>query len=155
MRHSAQDPSWFFGQAEKPVQHTTAKEVSGETARALLAKGMALGNTQEAIQIYDEVITRFSGTTKANIRKHLAEALVNKGMVLGSLGRVEEAIAVCDEVISRFGEAKETTLKEQVAEATAGKEVLEASFCELKEQAKREASVFPSAPLVKDRKSVV
>ena len=68
-----------------------------------MARGVALGNVEEAIAVYDEVIARFGNVTEVQVRKYVAEAMVNQGEVLESLGGKEEAIEVYDEIIRRFG----------------------------------------------------
>jgi len=40
----------------------------------------------------------------------VARALVNRGIVLGHLGRVEEAIATYGDVVERFGGRREPTI---------------------------------------------
>ena len=76
-----------------------------------------MGNVEEAIAVYDEVIARFGSTTEVQVRKYVAEAMVKQGEVLESLGGKEEAIEVYDEIIRRFGEAREPALREQVGRA--------------------------------------
>ncbi|MGB9587871.1 MAG: hypothetical protein ACPL7O_06780, partial [Armatimonadota bacterium] len=53
----------------------------------------------------------------------LASAIVNKGDVLGELGRSQEEIAVYDQVVRRFGDATEAGIREQVASAMFNKGV--------------------------------
>jgi tetratricopeptide (TPR) repeat protein len=50
-----------------------------------------------------------------------AQALFNKGIALGELGRSEEEIAVYDDLLARFGNAIELPLREQVATALVNK----------------------------------
>ena len=121
---SAQDPSGFFDQAVRPVQHTATTKRPKEPVRALMARGVALGNVEEAIAVYDEVIARFGNVTEVQVRKYVAEAMVNQGEVLESLGGKEEAIEVYDEIIRRFGEAREPALREQLGRAVLKKETL-------------------------------
>ncbi|MGZ9110646.1 MAG: hypothetical protein ACXW3X_06055 [Rhodoplanes sp.] len=47
----------------------------------------------------------------------MGDALVNKGVTLGTLSRSEEAIGVYDDVVARFGGATEPPLKEVVERA--------------------------------------
>ncbi|MCP4960502.1 MAG: hypothetical protein GY925_14690 [Actinomycetia bacterium] len=63
-----------------------------------------LGRSDEAIGVYDEVITRFGDHTEPAITERVAMAMFNKGVRLGALGRSDEAIGVYDEVITRFGD---------------------------------------------------
>jgi len=121
---SAQDPSGFFDQAMNPVQHTATREGPGDAVRGLMARGIALGNQEEAIAVYDEVIARFGSATEVQVRKYVAEAMVNQGEVLESLGGKQQAIEVYDEMIRRFGEAGEPALREQVGRAVLKLETL-------------------------------
>ncbi len=57
----------------------------------------ALGRSEEAIAVYDDVVARFGTATELPLRELVASALVNKGFRLGALGRSEEAIAVYDD----------------------------------------------------------
>ena len=121
---SAQDPSGFFDQAVKPVQHSTTAERPADSVSALMGRGVALGNVEEAIAVYDEVIARFGSATEVQVRKYVAEAMVNQGEVLESLGGKQQAMEVYDEIIRRFGEAREPALREQVGRALLKKETL-------------------------------
>ncbi|MBI2303537.1 MAG: tetratricopeptide repeat protein [Chloroflexi bacterium] len=57
------------------------------------------------------------------IRPSFPEALVNKGVALGQLGRSQEEVAVYDEVVRRFGEDSAPALREPVAKALFNKGV--------------------------------
>ena len=121
---SAQDPSGYFDQAVKPVQHSTTSEIPADSVSALMGRGVALGNVEEAIAVYDEVIARFGSSTEVQVRKYVAEAMVNQGEVLESLGGKQAAIEVYNEIIRRFGEAWEPALREQVGRALLKMETL-------------------------------
>ena len=54
----------------------------------MVEKGVMLGTlskTEEEIEIYDEVITRFQGTQELALREQMVKAMVNKGVALGAL----------------------------------------------------------------------
>jgi tetratricopeptide (TPR) repeat protein len=121
---SAQDPSGFFDQAVKPVQHSTTTERPAGSARDLMARAITLGNTEEAIAVYDELIARFGHATEMQVRKYVAQAMVNQGEVLATLGGQQEAMEVYDAIIRSFGGATEPELREQVARAQIKKETL-------------------------------
>ena len=121
---SAQDPSGYFDQAVKPVQHSTTTDLPADSVSALMGRGVALGNVEEAIAVYDQVIARFGSATEVQVRKYVAEAMVNQGEVLESLGDKQAAIEVYDEIIRRFGEAWEPALREQVGRALLKMETL-------------------------------
>ncbi len=78
-------------------------------------------NPEAAIRSHDQVIARYNGVTGESAREQVAMALVNKGIMLGSLGRSEQAIEVCDDVVARFGAATEPALRERVARALVNK----------------------------------
>ena len=99
-------------------------QARSEIARALVNKGVALGSLgrgEDAIAVYDEVISRFGDAEELPLREQVARALMNKGVALESLGRGEDEIAVYDEVIRRFGDAEELPLRERVARALVNK----------------------------------
>ena len=67
--------------------------------------------------VYDELLARFADAPEPALREAVANALVNKGVRLGELGRSEEEMAVYDELLARFADAPEPALREQVAKA--------------------------------------
>ncbi len=90
-------------------------------AAALAAKAGTLGQlgrNEDAIAVFDDVISRFDGGDELALRRPVAIALFRK---LAQLGRSEEAIAVYDDVIALFGEETELVLREQVASALVNK----------------------------------
>jgi predicted RNA polymerase sigma factor len=76
-----------------------------------------LGRPEEATGIYDQVVALFGEATELGLRKQVAMALVNKGVMLGQLDRPEEAAGIYDQVVARFGAATEPKLREYVATA--------------------------------------
>jgi tetratricopeptide (TPR) repeat protein len=93
---------------------------------ALVNKGVtlgALGQSPEAIAVYDEVVRRYGDSPETALQEPVAKALFNKGVRLGALGQSPEAIAVYDEVIRRYGNSPETALQEPVAKALFNKGV--------------------------------
>ena len=106
---SSKDPNWFFDELVRPLQHTAEKESPGEEAHTLLAKGQEKRKAEEQ--------------AAKDARQHEARALVEKGVILGSLNQVEEEIGVYEEVIRRFGQIEELELREQVAQALVNKGV--------------------------------
>jgi len=89
-------------------------------AAALVNKGAALVQLrrfEEAIMVYDDVVSRFGKRQEVPLLAMVAAALVNKGVALGELKRQEDAIAVYDDVVSRFGKREELPVLEQVAKA--------------------------------------
>jgi len=93
-------------------------------AQVLFNRGLAqgeVGQSQEEIKTYDEVLHRFGDASELALKEHVARSLVNKGFRQGQLGLNEEAIKISDEVLRRFGDASELALKEQVARALINK----------------------------------
>jgi tetratricopeptide (TPR) repeat protein len=83
----------------------------------------ALGRSDEAIALYDNVIARFGAAPEPALRELVAKTLFNKGVTLGGLGRSDEEIAAYDDLLGRFGAASEPALREQVAKALVNKGV--------------------------------
>ncbi len=91
-----------------------------ESARAQATAGVALfhlGKLDEAISAFTTVAERFPPSIDADLRYWQAQALFNKGVSLGALGRGIEEIAVYDDLLARFGTATELPLREAVAVA--------------------------------------
>ncbi len=98
-----------------------------------------VGRTQEALASYDELLHRFGPATQsrgtkagaltvpdwmkgdsklgtpqeeeAEVREPVAWALLNRGVILQSLGHMPDAVAVFDELLSRFSKVKKTTME--------------------------------------------
>jgi hypothetical protein len=67
-------------------------------ANALVTKGFSLGKmdrSEEALEVYDEVVARFGDAPEPELREQVAKALVNRGVTLGEIGvgRYDEAVA--------------------------------------------------------------
>ena len=77
----------------------------------------ALDRSEEAIEVYDQVVARYGERDELPLAEQVASALGNKGVSLGALDRSEEAIEVYDQVVARYGERDELPLAEKVASA--------------------------------------
>jgi tetratricopeptide (TPR) repeat protein len=78
-----------------------------DTAFALKRKGKALfnaGRQDEAIRVYDDLISRFEAATDENTLKHVADAFNMRGIARCKRQQpnIEEAVKDFDTVISRF-----------------------------------------------------
>ncbi|MFK2823747.1 tetratricopeptide repeat protein [Arcobacter sp. YIC-80] len=82
-----------------------------------------LEKSEEAIEVYNEVVKRFEDSKDNNILEQVAKALYNKGVTLGQLDRSEEALEVYDEVVKRFEDSKDNSILEKVAKALYNKGV--------------------------------
>jgi tetratricopeptide (TPR) repeat protein len=109
-----------------PSHATEDPRMRQRIAAALYNKGFVLAQlnrTEEAIQVYDEVLRRFGGASEPALREPIVLALFNKAFGLGKLKRREEAIQVYDEVLRRFGDTSDPALREQVAKCLFNKGV--------------------------------
>jgi tetratricopeptide (TPR) repeat protein len=106
--------------------HPNEPTLREPVAMALLNVGFrlgALGRSEAAIAVYDDVVARFGAAGELPLRASVAMALCNKGGRLGALGRREAAIAAYDDLVARFGAAGEPPLLEPVAKALYNKGV--------------------------------
>lgn len=81
----------------------------------------ALGDSEKAIAICDEVLARLGDATGLDERVDVSGILAQKANLLHSNDRGEEALAVYDDLLARFGEAQEFGIQEHVAGAYVGK----------------------------------
>jgi len=72
---------------------------------------------KDAMPVYDDVVSRLGDREELVLIERVAQALVNKGVVLENDGRNKDAMAVYNDLLSRFGSRKELVLLERVAEA--------------------------------------
>ncbi|MBM3216977.1 hypothetical protein FJZ36_18945, partial [Candidatus Poribacteria bacterium] len=73
--------------------------------------------TDAMLALYDSLHAGGGGTDYPELDGPLAQALFNRGVALGLLGRSEEELASYEEVVRRFGDADEPELRECVARA--------------------------------------
>ncbi len=69
-------------------------QIAEQVAEAMVNKGVSLGalnRSDEAIQVYDEVVARYKDRPEPQIAEKVAMAMVNKGVILEMLERYEEA----------------------------------------------------------------
>ena len=103
-----------------------AAGVRTTVAMASLYRGITLrnlGNWEDAITVYDQLIDRFGDDEEGDVRTQVATALRNKGFALGALDRNEDAITVYDELIGRFGDDEGAAVRTQVVGASRNKGV--------------------------------
>ena len=74
----------------------------------------ALGRSDDAIAVYDDMLARFGSATELPLREQVAKGLHNKGVRLGALGHSKNQVAVLEDLLARFGFAEEPTLAEVV-----------------------------------------
>ena len=100
-------------EAEKSISET-------ETADTRQAEHMA---RIQAGKLDDELLRRFGESDDPELRLQVANALVNKGVRLGSLDRNEAAVETYDELLRRFGGSDDPELRLPVAYALVNKGV--------------------------------
>ena len=106
-----------------PVGSDASIEAAG---RELIERGSTLREKKrldEALSIFDEVISRYGESTMPNLSDLAAKALVRKGEIFWALNRAEEALETCEEVVRRYGEDEAPVLRETVAVALLNKAV--------------------------------
>ncbi len=79
------------------------------------------GHPQEAIEFYNEVITRFRDSSRAGLQKIVVAAVVNVACCQVQLGESTEALATFDDMVARFGTSVESNLQQMVAIALLNK----------------------------------
>jgi tetratricopeptide (TPR) repeat protein len=94
---------------KKLVDKYTDPLLSELLAAALINKGGILGELgrgDEAIAIYDDIVSRYGTASEPALRELVAKALFNKGGTLGALGRHDDAISVYDDLCPELNSAK-------------------------------------------------
>ena len=91
-----------------------------EKAEALfmVIKGMCLaelGRFEEAVQLYNDVVSRYKDRSEVEIARSVASAMLNNGFVTFKKGRYVEAIKIFDEMASAYKDRTELSLVENVA----------------------------------------
>lgn len=66
----------------------------------------ALGQFEDAISLYDPLITQFADADLQATRESCAQGWVKKALILDALGRQEEAIVVYEQMLAKFGDAE-------------------------------------------------
>ncbi len=115
---------------------STNLPVRERTARALFDRASVLGQLNrlpEAIQGYEELLSRFGDSIEPTFRDRAAKALFSKGVALGDLNRRAEEIQTYDEIVRRFGDATEDVFREQVAKSLVNKGVVLAELSRIEE----------------------
>ncbi|HAV5426684.1 TPA: tetratricopeptide repeat protein, partial [Acinetobacter baumannii] len=77
-----------------------------------------LDRSEEAVQVYDDLISQFKDSKNEEIQVQMAKAYFNKGVRLGALDRSEEAVQVYDDLISQFKDSKNEEIQDAIISAT-------------------------------------
>ncbi|WP_198527601.1 helix-turn-helix domain-containing protein, partial [Rhodobacter capsulatus] len=107
-----------------PADYPASPEA--KEAKAMGDKGLSLSKAGEyaaALEVYAEVIARYSNSPDTQAKKQVARAMVNKAVTLGQVGDPAAERETYDAVIVRFGESDALSLQEQVARAMVNKAV--------------------------------
>lgn len=104
----------------EPAEEESLPRISEELKEAwgLVREAFSLqfsGRPEEAVEVCDQVVRRFSDAKEMAVLIQVAWALVFKGVALSPLGRHEEVVEECDNVARRFSDAEETVLLQPVA----------------------------------------
>lgn len=110
---------------DRKYRHSRNPLVREQVARALNNKGATYTERNEsngeknndAVEVYDQVVSRYGGDTTAGVRAWVATALLNKGVDLRLQGRDKDAIDAYDDVESRYSADRNTDIRDKVAAA--------------------------------------
>ncbi|MDE2903858.1 MAG: AAA family ATPase [Chloroflexota bacterium] len=89
-----------------------------QITNALISKAHALediGETDEALSLFDQVIHHFAPDRGPRMDLHMAFALFSKSLLLTKVGKEQDAIDVCNDLVRQFGQRREEFLTTQVA----------------------------------------
>jgi tetratricopeptide (TPR) repeat protein len=115
-----------FGDDESPTVHEQiASALHGkgkmQTISVLFAQANVLqeqGKMIDAIAIYDDIVSRSNGGDNSIImRKSVAKALLNKGVVLWKQNRLSDVAIVYGDLVRRFGDDENATVREYADQA--------------------------------------
>jgi len=80
-----------------------------------------VGRFKDAVIAYEQILERFGESTAPELREAVADALNNRGVMLGRLDCAEDALVSYEQVVERFGESAAPELRERVATALVNK----------------------------------
>lgn len=86
--------------------------------------------TDDAVKLFDEIVTRFGASDDRQLQLHVCKALYNKGIALQAAQRWTQAIAAFNQVITVCKDSPDSGIRERVALSMGAKAV---SFLELKQ----------------------
>jgi tetratricopeptide (TPR) repeat protein len=104
-------------------------DLSMHIVRGLNYKALALsrlGRLEEAVDVDEEALTRFSGVSEPLVLEALASILGHMGYCLRLLGRFDEALDVWDEISERYSDVDLPNLRIAVGDALKEKTTLQA-----------------------------
>ena len=133
---SAVDADYYLQQMTEPMQRGDWQQVQDIALQGLaenptnirLLLNLSLsyyftGELEKSIVANNELLRHHADTVEPHQQQIVAQALFNKGVVLGQLQRSEKEIAAYDELLLRFAESQVVALQERVAKALVNKGV--------------------------------
>lgn len=120
---------YLEGRYQEIVQHIERYKCLKIVDEIWLARcyfSLALKQTSELGEIlfYDKILARFFNSQELSIQEQVANALVNKGYILGELGNFSEALVVYDTLISYANKYGDLVLQRLLARCLLNKSVL-------------------------------
>ncbi len=109
-----------FGKELKDKWQQDDPQIRMHVAKALYNIGVTLGarnENEKALDMYQQVIDRFSTATETDVQGMVARAFFNKGRTLSALKRSDEELTAYSDLIKLFEEATEPAVAEWVASA--------------------------------------
>jgi tetratricopeptide (TPR) repeat protein len=82
-----------------------------------------MGKHKEALEAYEDFISRFEDSEDNSIIGQVANALINKSITLGQMEKHEKAIEAYEDFISRFEDSENNSIIRQVANALINKSI--------------------------------
>jgi tetratricopeptide (TPR) repeat protein len=76
-------------------QNNSNETIQEKCANALNNKGVTLGQlgkSEEAIEVFDTLLTKYQDSTHEGIQEQCANALFNKDIILRQLGKTDKGI---------------------------------------------------------------
>jgi len=90
------------------------RQGAGQQGRAL----SELGRSEEAVAVYDDVLTRYADATEPKLREAVANALSTRARCCVRWGAETRAVAAYDELIVRLADATEPVIRDRIATGT-------------------------------------
>ncbi|MCZ6879150.1 MAG: hypothetical protein O7G29_13510, partial [Acidobacteria bacterium] len=139
--HKTEEQAARGAEANRKVEEQAAKEVQQQEARELVEKAMALGGTEEAIEVYDEVISRIQEAKETALKKQVAEVTAKKEALETGLRELTEQ----KEQAAREAEEKHNTEEQAAREAEEKRKAEEQAAREAEEKLRVEEQATTQA----------
>jgi len=110
----------YWDNALKVVQNDVSR------VRSLINKAMTLGELNyenKEIEIYNNILQKYSNSEDNNIQESIADTLLKKGYRLGEMKKQDDAISVYDELFKKYANTTNEAIKENLAIAHTNKAI--------------------------------